>query len=96
MAEIHDIIKRIDEELVLTGNRYNDESAKYLITGELIPNESEKRLINDTIYLLRKIKLLENVLELQLEENGNMMNNLLQKQTTIDKALECIETIGVK
>ena len=97
VENIHDIMRRADEELVLSGNRYSDEITKYMITGELSPkNESEKRLINDITYLLRKIQLLKDILELSIKDNENMMNNLTHKQSTIDEALECLETIEVK
>jgi hypothetical protein len=92
---MHDINIRIDQELVVSGNRYNDEITKYNITGELSPKtESEKRLINDVVYLLRKTKLLKDVLELTLKDNENLWNNLLHRQSTIDEALD--ETVGVK
>ena len=95
---IHDIMNRIDEELIASGNIYSDESVRYMITGELTPNDSEKKLINDVVFLLRKIQMLKDVLELSIRDNENMMNSIRyrQKQTTIDDHYKDVETLEAK
>ena len=87
-GDIRNILRRIDEELVLSHGKYNDEASRYLITGELIPvNESEKRLINDTIYLLNKLRLVQDILSLTIEENKDLRYNRKRRQMTVEESL---------
>jgi hypothetical protein len=84
---LNEIKQKVNEELQATGRIYTDEIIRYTITGELSPeDDSRKRLITDIVYLLTKVKILENVLENVLIEKGNLEYNNRFKQSTIEEA----------
>lgn len=72
-----DIVRRtVNEKLADLGYTYSEESANYLLTGEsTIEKKSEIRLLEDTKYLLMKVRLLEDtVLDMIMEKENEELN----------------------
>ena len=84
---LNEIKQKVNEELQATGRIYTDEATKYLVAGELTAKtNSEKKLVMDIVYLLTKVKILENMLENVIIEKENLEYNNRFKQTTIEEA----------
>ena len=70
------IRKTVSKQLEDLGYTYSEESANYLLTGEAtIEKKSEIRLLEDTKYLLMKVRLLEDtVLDMIMEKENEELN----------------------
>jgi hypothetical protein len=64
-------------------------ATEYLITGEATPEtDGERRLLNDVIYLLTKVSLLERMYVEEIEESEARVENNRYRQITIEKSLD--------
>jgi len=97
VENVHDISVQIDKKIVASGRRYHDESTKYLITSEEeFKNSSERKLVADIVYLLTKIRLLEDKMREIIIERENLIYNSKMKRSTIEEQFCGLENIGAK
>lgn len=84
---MEEIKQKVNEELQVAGKVYHDEITKYLLTGEfVVKTDSQKRLILDIQYLLKKVSILEDMLENVIVEKQNIEHNRKSVQTTVQEA----------